>query len=257
MNIYKFIYIFSASEPEALLQDIYSVLANTNHNKVWLRNIFKDNIGDEASSLSSSDTCDTNPWQPVQGLAQDCQSLEGTPYPTLFPALSPDGSNSRFKIRKNTNDESIATASKGSIMTAEIIILVLGLAVILVIIWYLYHAFTAKGIISLAASHALGTEGQKMDTATMPNKNAINYQRYTQASTEAYTQAAGDSEHGVMSSAHGGVVSSSITPISGILGSPSPPSRSAPELETAIISPVNRGIWGFLFPFRPNRYSYN
>ena len=238
------------------MQDIYSAIANTNHNKVWLRNVFKDSIG---IVTPTSDICANNPWDLVKGLAQDCLTLEGSPYPTGFPALSPDGSNSnsRYKMRKNANDESMPMASKESIMTAEIIILVLGVAVVMVVIWYLYHAFNAKGIVSLAASHALGSEAQKMDTTTMTYKNEVNYQRYTQASTGPYTQAAGDSDHGVMSSAHGGIVSSSITPISGILGTPSPPSRSGPELETAIISPVNRGIWGFLFPFRPIRYSYN
>ena len=60
-----------------MLQDIFTVLRPSRHDRIWIRNIFTDPI-----PTSYNDVCTGNPWEAPPPQASDCSSFAHSPYDT-------------------------------------------------------------------------------------------------------------------------------------------------------------------------------
>lgn len=175
------------AEPDAMLQDLYSVVSSANHKRIWLRNIFRETIPITSTAVS----CTGNPWAAVPFQANSCQDLQGTPYPTILPGASPS------TLFTSTNEKLKKSNSIFGPMLTKVFLSVVSIVVILAMGAYLwkvsFDSDTKEHIISLYRYREEKEDspyGQKMATEqTTPNSKKRSHR------LQRYTPAYGESEH--------------------------------------------------------------
>ena len=191
-----------------MLQDIFSVIGTSSHERVWLRNVFEEGIGSGLDQI-----CSGNPYEAPSLIGQPCQTLTvTTSKPTSFPIASP--SNAIYSRRPTTSQElessRVSSAknvgsshSKGS-TTAKVFLSVFAAIIFLAVIWYLYRVLGGYRNADFSKS-----------SFWQPQSKVI------------YGKAAMESEHGIEASSRDGLLS--VSPVAKVLGGRMSANESSPD----------------------------
>lgn len=220
-------------EPDAMLQDVFSILTASSHSKIWLRNVFTEEIKTE-----SIGSCTGNPWESPAFQATYCASIDGSK-PTKSPSHKISG------MLRSTVHESV----KYVVKQLSIGIMCIGLFGL--ICSAIYNSVLYRSPAAVSARKALGKDGQVMATTSSlgplsihghPKSKAVKKGRGGSVLNKStYSQAPDDSRHGKISSEHGGVVSTDIDPVVSVMaGKASPAMRQPPVVPSLEVSAASK-----------------
>jgi hypothetical protein len=219
-----------------LLQDIYSVVSQSNHDRLWLRNIHTEAIG---LSAPASTCIDDNPYAPLEPLAQLCSDLSMSGYPTSAPVV--DGTprpqqSSRIGGASDATQASASSSggkshhhsSKLSVMAIIArVIVVLGSLVVVGLVGVHFSRFVSD------PRNLTFTDPPTDDPNDVTKAMKVGFvldSNMLQIDPRRYIQAREDSDHGSESSNSGTAggdnpAGRTFTPISSIIGTPPVPSK--------------------------------
>lgn len=209
------------TEPDALLQDVFSVLTPSSHDRIWLRNVFTEEI-----PTDSIGSCTGNPWESPAFQATYCASIDGTK-PTKSPS---------HRISGMSN--SVHDTVKYVVTQLAVVIMCIGLFGL--ICTAIYNSVLYRSPAAVMARKALGKDGKVMATTSSlgplsihghPKSKAVKKGRGSSSlNKSSYSQAPDDSRHGKISSEHGSVVSSDIDPLMSVTAGKANPSMQQPPV---------------------------